>query len=135
MAREFVIPQLRKILAQGRTITRKSPAERLHRLRIEIKRLRYQLEFLREPYGDALKQSTRRLARLQNTLGDHQDACVADNHLRRYRINHELGKRQSRLFKRLSALEQDKARQNHQRFFKDWRKFEREAKALKQLFC
>ena len=134
MAREFVLPQLKSILRQGRSITRKSPAERMHRLRIEIKRLRYQLEFLREPYGSTLKQSTRRLARLQTTLGKHQDACVAHNQLRRYRINHELGNRQSRLFKRLCALEKDNARQQHSRFFKDWRKFEREAKSLKWLF-
>jgi triphosphatase len=134
MARQHVIPQLRKVLRRGRTIDRKSPAKRLHKLRIEIKRLRYQLEFLHEPYGRDLKKSTRRLSRLQNTLGDHQDACVARGQLRHYRIHHELGKRESGLFKRLSALEDDHARRCRKQFFKDWQKFELEARKLRQMF-
>jgi CHAD domain-containing protein/uncharacterized protein YjbK len=134
MAREYVRPQLKKILKRGRTITRHSPAERLHRLRIEIKRLRYQLEFLREPYGRDLKQSTRRLRNLQNTLGDHQDACVAREQLTLYRSHHELGKQENRIFKHLLVLEAEKASRCHRQFFKDWKKFEREAEALKALF-
>ena len=134
VAREHVIPQLRKVLRRGRAIDQKSPAERLHKLRIEIKRFRYQLEFLREPYGRDLKKSTRRLTRLQNTLGDHQDACVAREQLRTYRIHHELGKRESRLFRHLSALEDKNASRCHKQFFKDWLKFELEARKLRQMF-
>jgi CHAD domain-containing protein/uncharacterized protein YjbK len=134
VAREHVIPQLRKVLRRGRAIDRKTPAERLHKLRIEVKRFRYQLEFLREPYDRTLKKTTRRLTRLQNTLGDHQDACVAREQLRNYRIHHELGKRESRLFKRLSALEDDNASRCHKQFFKDWQKFELEARKLRAMF-
>jgi CHAD domain-containing protein len=89
---------------------------------------------LHEPYGRDLKKSTRRLSRLQNTLGDHQDACVARGQLRHYRIHHELGKRESGLFKRLSALEDDHARRCRKQFYKDWQKFELEARKLRQMF-
>ena len=81
MAVSFVPPQLDRILKQGRAIRRHSPPERLHKLRIEIKRLRYLLEYLQEPYGEPLTRATRRLRTLQNTLGDHQDAEVASERL------------------------------------------------------
>ena len=74
----------RGVLRRGREITSVSSDESLHALRIQCKRLRYLLEFFRPTYGELLKAETTRLKKLQDVLGDFQDACVASQLLRRY---------------------------------------------------
>ena len=59
-----------------------SPPAAYHRLRIRCKALRYALEFHRELYGDPARRLLRVLARLQDLLGEHQDAEVAARRLR-----------------------------------------------------
>lgn len=49
----------------------------LHALRIEFKRLRYALEFLQEALGAQTKTCIQELKRMQDHLGDLQDANVA----------------------------------------------------------
>ncbi|MBI3386708.1 MAG: CHAD domain-containing protein [Deltaproteobacteria bacterium] len=51
--------------------------EDLHALRIRAKRVRYLLEFLRELTGKPGRRLVKRLIRLQDLLGAHQDAVVA----------------------------------------------------------
>jgi len=58
------------------------PLERLHRLRIAAKRLRYTLEFFREVLGPEAKELIKEMKNLQDHLGDLQDAVVASNLLR-----------------------------------------------------
>ena len=74
----------RGVLRRGREITSVSSDESLHALRIQCKRLRYLLEFFRPTYGELLRAETTRLKKLQDVLGDFQDACVAGQLLRRY---------------------------------------------------
>ena len=72
------------VLRRGREITSASSDESLHALRIRCKRLRYLLEFFRPTYGEALEAEITRLKKLQDVLGEFQDACVAGGLLRRY---------------------------------------------------
>ncbi len=58
------------------------PLERLHRLRIAAKRLRYTLEFFEEVLAPETKTLIKRMKMLQDHLGDLQDAVVASNLLR-----------------------------------------------------
>ena len=72
-----------RVLEHGRAITPASPAEDLHDLRKDAKRLRYLLECfgsLFEP--KARKAFVSRLKQLQDNLGDHQDAEVQVGRLR-----------------------------------------------------
>ncbi|HJR25303.1 MAG TPA: CHAD domain-containing protein, partial [Acidimicrobiales bacterium] len=72
-----------RLLDAGRAITPDSPAEALHDLRKDAKRLRYLLECfgsLLEP--KARKAFVQRLKGLQDNLGDHQDAEVQVGRLR-----------------------------------------------------
>jgi CHAD domain-containing protein len=65
------------VLKRGRRF-RKLPAERRHKLRLALKKLRYSTEFLLPLYG-AGKQArkyARRLARLQEQLGHFNDMAV-----------------------------------------------------------
>jgi len=54
----------------------------LHRVRIRVKRLRYATELAAPVAGKRARKAARRLAGLQDVLGDHNDACVAMNRLR-----------------------------------------------------
>jgi CHAD domain-containing protein len=82
----------RKVLEHGRSITPDSPAERLHDLRKDTKKLRYLLEC----FGSLFPAKGRRafvdqLKALQDNLGEHQDAEV---HLAQLRaLAHDLNER------------------------------------------
>lgn len=67
----------RKVLTDGRAITAASPAERLHDLRKDTKKLRYLLECFGSlfPAKDR-KAFVAQLKALQDNLGEHQDAEV-----------------------------------------------------------
>ena len=77
---------LRKSAAQ---IEPDSPAEAYHRVRIRGKRFRYALEFLTDLYPGETRPLIKRVVTLQDVLGEHQDAEVAVERLRR--MVHEHG--------------------------------------------
>jgi CHAD domain-containing protein len=58
------------------------PLERLHRLRIAAKGLRYTLEYFEEVLSPQAKDLVKQIKKLQDHLGDLQDAVVASNLLR-----------------------------------------------------
>jgi CHAD domain-containing protein len=62
------------------------PLERLHQLRIAIKRLRYTLEYFVEVLGPEAEWVIEECKALQDHLGDLQDAGVASNLLRDFLI-------------------------------------------------
>lgn len=67
----------RKLLKQGARIDDDSPDEKLHRLRISAKKLRYLLEFFTSLYSaKKMKSLIKGLKQLQDILGDFQDLCV-----------------------------------------------------------
>ena len=65
------------MIEQGRRISGQSPAEDVHRLRIELKLLRYTAEFFGDMFGRDLDRLIDRTRRLQDMLGQFNDACVA----------------------------------------------------------
>jgi CHAD domain-containing protein len=70
--------QHRKIVRMGRRLERASIEER-HLLRIRLKRLRYAAEFFRSLYpAKRSRRYIRRLARLQDRLGELNDVAMAD---------------------------------------------------------
>lgn len=68
----------REVSRQGRT----PDDEGLHRIRIMVKRARYAAELASPAIGRKARRSARKLARVQNLLGEHNDACVAVLRLR-----------------------------------------------------
>jgi CHAD domain-containing protein len=83
-ATRLIGKQYRRVLRKGRAITHASPDEALHELRIDCKRLRYLFEFFQPSYGKSLRPFIKHLKRLQDVLGEFQDACVATERLREY---------------------------------------------------
>jgi CHAD domain-containing protein len=54
----------------------------LHRVRIDVKRVRYATELAAPLAGQRARRSARALARVQDVLGDHHDAWTALGRLR-----------------------------------------------------
>jgi CHAD domain-containing protein len=86
--REGAIAHLRRsrkrVLALGRKLDAEASADDLHRLRIRAKRLRYELEFFREPYA-ALGTPIAAVKELQDVLGADRDALLGAARLKEYR--------------------------------------------------
>ena len=83
-ALRLIVKRRRRIMNDGRSITSESPDRFLHELRIQGKRLRYLYEFFRPVFGKKLDQEIKVLKKLQDVLGEFQDACVATARLRAY---------------------------------------------------
>lgn len=83
-APELVLAMLRAVLQSGRRVAADASPATLHRLRVRVKRLRYALETLEGLGGSAVRECRRRLVRLQELLGTHQDAVTGGAWLRQY---------------------------------------------------
>ncbi len=66
----------RKVFRSLRRLRPDSPDEDLHALRIQIKKLRYAIEFFSPILGKQARKVAGRLASVQDLLGTHQDAAV-----------------------------------------------------------
>ncbi len=76
-ADQVLFKAYRRILRDGRAITRKSPDAELHELRKRGKKFRYLMEFFQSLYpAKPMKGAIAELKRLQDRLGLFQDQCV-----------------------------------------------------------
>ncbi len=76
-ARKALLPALKAFRKQGRQVEKRMDARALHSLRIHGKHLRYLLEIFKPTFPSGLRVFVNETKRLQNQLGEHQDACVA----------------------------------------------------------
>ena len=84
LAPRLLRPILRTTVRAGRRVKAESSPAEVHRLRVRVKRLRYALETLRAANDKATVKLLRRLVRLQDLLGDYQDAVTQSAWLRTY---------------------------------------------------
>jgi triphosphatase len=70
-----------RLVKAGKGLDSDSPPEAFHRLRIRCKRLRYAVEAARDLYGAPATDYAEVLVNLQDLLGAHQDAYVANARL------------------------------------------------------
>ena len=133
-AHQQMKPQLEGLLVRGRNARKRPAPRRLHRLRIAVKRLRYQLEYLEEAYGKRMRRLIRTMEDLQDELGNHQDALVAIAQLKRFGRKQDLKNGARKSLKRMIAAERLKAAGCRKQFRKEWGKFEDAAsKVMKSL--
>jgi len=129
VAPQVIRKRLRCLLADGRALTPDSTDEELHALRIRCKRLRYACEFFADLYGSAAVEFAARLTGLQDILGAHQDACVAQETLERYALGlpaRSVSDRRAGLsLGRLAAHHAWTALRTRTEFFKAWRRFDK----------
>jgi CHAD domain-containing protein len=74
----------RKMIKRGDRIIAESLVEKLHKLRIEAKHLRYLLDFYSVAQPVRWKESINELEKLQDLLGWHQDAITSRERLETY---------------------------------------------------
>lgn len=83
-ADQLIHAALAKLLAHGDEISAESPARQLHKLRIETKRFRYLLDFFSTVQIDKWLGITEAVKKIQDILGEHQDAVTAQAQLADY---------------------------------------------------
>jgi CHAD domain-containing protein len=81
-APRLIRDRMKVLLRAGERIDAASPPDDYHALRILAKQARYALEFHADVYGRPAQRLIRRLVRLQDLLGEHQDAEVFLDHIR-----------------------------------------------------
>ena len=97
----------RMVIREGEAITDDSPAEALHELRINCKKLRYLMEFFRTLYPTGrIRKQIKALKSLQDNLGDFQDLEVQAEALKQFghEMQAEKGNLPSDTFMAMGAL-------------------------------
>lgn len=74
----------RKLRKRGRALEHEPLPEELHELRIRAKRARYILEFFRDLASKPARRAARRLAKLQDLLGEYNDSVVSAAFVQQY---------------------------------------------------
>ena len=83
LAAERIHAMWEKALARGGAIRHDTPADGVHRLRIDCKKLRYLLEFFGGLFpGADVRRAVRSLKKLQDNLGEFNDLVVQEGKLR-----------------------------------------------------
>jgi CHAD domain-containing protein len=135
---EVVVERIRssheRVLRRGRGIDAMKATGRLHRLRIDAKKLRYLLEFFRDLFpSETVKPLIVTLKRLQDHLGKLNDLVVQQSSLSNIVSRLESGGNTpattfvtvGRLLQRLS----DEERRTRRRFAVEWKRFDDEKTA------
>ena len=85
LAQAFIWRRYRKIMKVGAKIDNNSLDEKLHRLRIQCKKLRYLLEFFASLFpADEITLLTKQLKQFQDNLGEFNDLLIQQNTLKEY---------------------------------------------------
>ncbi|WP_308258897.1 CHAD domain-containing protein [Pseudonocardia sp. H11422] len=79
---DLVRKEARKLSKAVEKAGENPPDETLHALRILGKRVRYTGELVEPALGKPVRRLLKATAELQEVLGDHQDACVAEQRIR-----------------------------------------------------
>jgi CHAD domain-containing protein len=74
--------ELRRLVARVRRLGKRPADEALHRLRIKVKRVRYATELGGAPADKRARRVVKAATRMQDILGEHQDAAVGEERLR-----------------------------------------------------
>jgi len=82
LSKVWIYKRYKKINKMGNSILENAEDEKLHRLRIECKKLRYLLEFFTNLYPEAeVKALIKQLKKLQDNLGEFNDLTVQSDYL------------------------------------------------------
>jgi CHAD domain-containing protein/uncharacterized protein YjbK len=125
-ARRSVHAALTELLAHGDAIDADSPADRLHKLRIETKRFRYLLDFFSTVQSDKWVETTESVKKLQDVLGEHQDAVTAQQRLAEYAgavPSNEENREKLLITGRLMQKERERISASREQFSTAWSEF------------
>ena len=121
---------LKRVLKLGRKVDNDSPPEKLHKLRIRAKRLRYESEFYMDFYPQ-LRDLTKGTRHLQDLLGSYRDACNAADRLRAFARRADKSPNVKAAIAPLIRAQNESAAEIRRRFPAAWRRFEKVADRAK----
>jgi CHAD domain-containing protein len=129
---ELVRNEYRTLRKAVRRAGQDPPDEVLHALRIKGKRLRYTGELVEPALGKPVRRLLRATTGLQEVLGDHQDACVAQQRIRELVARLDEAANPTELFVAGRLVEREHARAEHLRtlWWDAWRQVSERGKAL-----
>ena len=82
LAKEYIYTRYSKVIKEGRKIDGDTPDEKLHKLRIQCKKLRYLLEFFASLFPEkSMNNLIKKLKVIQGILGDFNDYSVQQDNL------------------------------------------------------
>ena len=81
--RGIVASEFKKLKKAVKKLPKEPSAEELHAVRIKVKRARYAAELAQPMIGRRAERFIDKAKKLQDILGEHQDAVVADEYVRR----------------------------------------------------
>jgi CHAD domain-containing protein len=125
---ELAAAEFRKLRRAVRALDADAPDEDLHDLRIRGKRARYAAELAEAASGRATTRFIREAKNVQDVLGEHQDAVVAEQRLRA--LLGELGGSATGFaIGRLVERQRERRRDARAAFPKAWKQLERRGRA------
>jgi CHAD domain-containing protein len=122
----------RKAVRQVRKVDQDGSDEALHALRIRGKRLRYAAELIEPEQGRPVRKLVKAVTALQDVLGEHQDAAVAEEAVRELATAEESDGDAHLAFVagRLAERERNRRAEYRTRWSAAWRKVDRRARKL-----
>jgi triphosphatase len=124
----IILAKYDAVVAQGRAVIAKPKLTSFHRLRIQMKRLRYACEFVASAYGESLQPFIDKTVDIQDCLGDLQDTVFTKTFIERI-VNDWKGKAVDPgslfLLGEIHQLQGDIARSKQAVFGAIWREFDR----------
>lgn len=121
---QFVRRPWRKLRRAVGELGPEPPDEELHLVRIRAKRARYAAEAVAPAVGREARRFAKRIAEVQDTLGEHQDAVVAEAWLRD-QLGSDADGRMLFVAGELAAIERSASRASRAEFPAVWRRARR----------
>ena len=116
-------------IKQGRKVIQKPKLRNFHKLRIQMKRLRYACEFVAPAYGESLQPFIDRTVKIQDCLGDLQDTAFTQAFIERIMADWKgMAVNPGMLFLlgEIHQLQGEIARAKQAAFAEIWRDFDRQ---------
>ena len=126
-----------KVLKRGSLIDKKSPAEEYHAVRIDVKKLRYMMEFFSSIFDEeAYRRMASKLKSIQTVLGKHQDLDVQSRHIDSLKRHPDMQEGETLevlevLKKRMDLMQMEKRAQ----FRREFREFSKTQALFKKMIC
>jgi CHAD domain-containing protein len=116
--------QFRKLRKAVKALPETPSNDDLHAVRIKVKRARYAAELAQTLVGRPAKQFVTRAKKVQDILGEHQDAAVAEERLRAL-VGRDGGRPERLLARKLVTRQRARRHAAQTDFFEQWPKLKR----------
>ena len=119
---EYIGKELSKTLRRGKKAGKKSSERKLHKLRIQAKRLRYLMEFFDAVSPGKWTPTIEALEEFQEVIGQHQDAVTAIERLTAY-LDGAQAELETKAIRQLIQFEEERKLDRRTAAWKEWRRF------------